>query len=84
MKNIIRRVFNLWRFPIVLICYELMNESNKVKLCEDALSFSGGGYKPVHSIFDLLINDLAFRSIMSFRLKQNCTLKILFGFFGRR
>ena len=42
MKKIIRKVFNLWRFPIVLICFKLMNESNREKLCEDALRFSGG------------------------------------------
>lgn len=80
----IKKILNVWRFPIVLLCFLCMYSNNRQKLEQDIQRYyfcRGGGKYLVLSMYSLLIEDPAFRSVVQFRLNKNMVLKMLFRLF---
>lgn len=79
----IKRVLNVWRFPIVLLCFLCMDSGNRQKMEQDIQRYFclGGVKHSFISMYSLLIEDVAFRSVVQYRLNKNVILKVLFKFF---
>lgn len=82
----IKYILNIWRLPVLAICYYGISHDNKLLIHEDLLKFYTGQHIPQNkfiALYKKMTTDKALRSVYKFRLENHKILKGIFKIFWR-